>query len=200
MKAIKVCLLLQNSYTTSVFGTSKKVGIGHLWFLMSSWKTPRNAFKGRDDCGLWAVGSSVLVDEIFTLRSGNKGQNKTYALLLQPQAYHRAWSEESKALSTCSKSSMATRMAKSRCMNLSHGFSRKIPSARLVMMWLMATVPGQCMQLLFCIVSRIWHNLAVCMSLLLASSLTRGNLSFCSQFDHRCYAFAGVGWWGREGC
>jgi len=32
LKAIKVCLLLQNSYTTSVFGTSKKVGIGHLWF------------------------------------------------------------------------------------------------------------------------------------------------------------------------
>lgn len=62
----------------------------------------------------------------------------------------------------------------------------------------MATVPGQCMQLLFCIVSRIWHNLAVCMSLLPAPSLTRGNLSFCSQFDHRCYA--GVGWWGREGC
>ena len=31
MKAIKVCLLLQNSYTTSVFGTSKKVGID-LWF------------------------------------------------------------------------------------------------------------------------------------------------------------------------
>ena len=59
---------------------------------------------------------------------------------------------------------------------------------------------AQGMQLLFCIVSRIWHNLAVCMSLLPASSLTRGNLSFCSQFDHRCYAFAGVGWWGREGC
>ena len=31
LKAIKVCLLLQNSYTTSVFGTSKKVGID-LWF------------------------------------------------------------------------------------------------------------------------------------------------------------------------
>ena len=82
MKAIKVCLLLQNSYTTSVFGTSKKVGID-LWFSRRHEKTPRNAFKGRDDCGLRAVGSSVLVDEIFTLRSGNKGQNKTYALLLQ---------------------------------------------------------------------------------------------------------------------
>lgn len=139
---------------------------------------------------LWSSSSWELCPSwwIFYFAQWEQGPKQNVCFVVATASIPQSMSEESKALTTCSKSSMATRMAKSRCMNLSHGFSRKIPSARLVMMWLMATVPGQCMQLLFCIVSRIWRN-----------------LSFCSQFDHRCYAFAGVGWrgwrgWGREGC